>query len=310
MYAPQRLIKNHEHIGFLEFKRFELDDREWFETYVEQFKPVSCEYNFANLFAWQDVCQFSWTLYLDRILIYDAVSKISFMPFGEDLMPQELVFLSLQMQHAGRSPNFALCSLQYLKKYPHIENYYQVQAQPDYAEYIYDVNHLAELKGIKLHKKRNLISQFKRSFPDFEIHPLKGAYQSQAFDLATVLMQDKTNPSLSIEQEYEAMKRSFDHFDALGLEGLVLTIDKKVVAFSVFKRLNDSSFDIQFEKSDIHYKGAAQVINQETAIYLQGKCDTLNREQDLGIDGLRQAKLSYDPQELLLFHTLVFNPVN
>ncbi|MFH2057709.1 MAG: phosphatidylglycerol lysyltransferase domain-containing protein [Pseudomonadota bacterium] len=309
MYLPEIRIKNHQHIGFLEFKRFELEDREWFEKYAEQFKPISCEYNFANLFAWQDVCQFSWTIYQDRILIHNGVSKSCFMPFGEEMIPQELAFLSMQMMQAGFSPNISLCFPDYLEKYPQIEKYYQIQAKRDVAEYIYDVNHLAQLTGVKLHKKRNLISQFKRSYPDFQIHAMNKEYQSQAFDLANALMQQVEKPSKTLKQEFLAIQNSFEHFYALGLEGLVLTIEQKVIAFSVFSRLNPSCFDIQFEKSDSMYKGAAQVINQETAMYLKDKCQTLNREQDIGIQGLRQAKLSYEPSELTLPHLLVFNPV-
>ncbi len=304
------LIETPQQVRFPEFKRFEIEDLGWYEQYVRQFNPVSCEYNFSNLFAWQDICRFSWTIYQNRILIYNGESKACFMPLGEEMIPQQLVFLSLQLQAAGFSPDFSLCQQQYLKKYPQVTNYYQVKPVRKYAEYVYDVNDLADLTGVKLHKKKNLISQFNRLYPDFEIHELTPEYRSDAFELAKSLMEKYKKPSKTLLQEFEAIKVSFEYFDDLGLEGLALTIDNELAAFSVFSRINPSTFDIHFEKSDIRYKGAAQVINRETALYLKDRCRFLNREQDLGIKGLRQAKMSYDPKELNLPHMLIFRPSN
>ena len=84
----------------------------------------------------------------------------------------------------------------------------------------------------------------------------------------------------------------------------------KLTAFSIFSRLNDTTYNVQFEKADFRKKGAAQLINQETAKLLQDRCIYLNREQDLGVKGLRQAKMSYNPVRLNEFCTLKFNPVN
>ncbi len=306
MYACEDMMEAPHGIRFPEFKRIELADRECFETYVKKFQPISCEYNFANLFTWQDGCQFSWTLYQNRVLVYDAVSKVCFMPLGRALAPRDLVFLSVQLQSTGLSPDFILCPESYLKEYPEISTYYRVEEKREIAEYLYDVNLLTELTGEKLHKKKNLISQFKRKYPEYAVRPLEGRFRQKAFDLAQKLMAKYKRPSKTLELEFSAIQSSFDRFDTLGLEGLALLVEDEVVAFSVFSRLNDTTFDIQFEKSDIRFKGAAQLINQETAAFLQDRCRFLNREQDLGIEGLRQAKMSYDPIKLIQLYKLVF----
>ncbi len=283
----------------LTFKRFRLEDRALIQSYVDNFKPVSCEYNFSNLFAWQDACQFTWTVYQDRVLIYDGISQSTFMPLGEPFEPGELVELSKHLKRAGLSPDFCLFTLDYIKMFSHIEDYYQIKPSRDDSEYVYQVDKLCELKGKKLHKKRNLISQFRRRYPDYKIQPLKGEFKHKAFVLTEQLYELKKTPSKTLEQELAAMKESFDHFEALGLEGLVLTVKEKVIAFTIFSPLPQATYDIQFEKIRMEFKGAAQVINQETALYLNGRCSYLNREQDLGIKGLRQAKLSYGPEKLI-----------
>jgi len=296
--------------GLLKRHLFALEDQTFIQPYIDRYKPLSCEYNFSNLFAWQTAYKMSWSLYQERLLIYDEISQYAFMPLGEDFSPEELVILSLNLKSAGLTPNFCLVTAEYIKKFPEIENYYIVKKERDHSEYIYNVDSLCDLNGTKLHKKRNLISQFKRSYPDFEVHLLKGKHKQKAWELAQTLLNRQKKFSETLDQEFYALKTSFDYFEQLGLDGLAITIGEKLVAFSIFSPLNPSTYDIQFEKSDMDYKGAAQVINHETAKYLKDKCQYLNREQDLGIKGLRQAKMSYDPVELITPYSLNFTPAN
>lgn len=308
MYKAGIALQVTQKSRFPKFNGFALKDRELIQQFIDRFKPLSCEYNFSNLFCWQDAYRLLWTMYQERILIYDNISRCAFMPLGEELYPEELVILSLNLKNAGLEPNFCLATPDYIKKFPEIEKYYTVKEERDYAEYIYNVDSLCDLPGIKLHKKRNLISQFKRSYPDFEVHLLKDGLRQKALELAHELLNRRKIVPKTLAQELKALKMSFDHFEPLGLEGLVVTVGNKVIAFSVFSQLNHSTYDIQFEKSDADFKGAFQVINHETAKYLQDKCQYLNREQDLGIKGLYQAKMSYEPEKLITPYSLAFTP--
>lgn len=310
MYTSGAVLQTSQTSEFPEFNRFALKDRKLIQAYIDSFNPVSCEYNFANLFAWQEAYKLFWTIYQERLLIYDGISQCAFMPLGEDFHPDELVLLSLNLKTMGLTPHFSIVPSGYIEKFPEIENYYLIKKERDNSEYIYDVDSLCELTGTKLHKKRNLISQFNRSYPDFEVHLLNGPYKDQALELSRNLLNRQEKPSKTLDQEMEAIELSLAHFEQLGLEGIVITIDNKLIAFSVFSPLGHSTVDIQFEKADSDFKGAAQVINHETAKYLKDKCLYLNREQDLGIKGLRQAKMSYDPVKLITPFSLIFNPPN
>lgn len=294
----------------LNFKRFRLTDQKMVDGYVEEFSPRSCEYNFANLFSWQDVYDMSWTLYQGRLLIYDGLSDTAFMPLGHDFSPEDLLVLSLNLQKKGLSPNFGLATRKYLAKYPGLQDYYQIVEQRDAAEYIYDVNRLVELSGTKLHKKKNLIAQFKKYYPNYQVHKMVGSDSDSALAFTRDLLKRRKIPSKTLEQEFEAIKTAFENFDTLRLEGVSISIKDQLIAYAVFSRISDSFYDIQFEKADPDFKGAGQLINHESAKYLQGKCRFVNREQDLGIKGLRQAKLSYDPVDLMTSFELLFNPPN
>jgi hypothetical protein len=310
MYSSKTVLQIQQKSKFPKFNRFFLEDQELIQDYIDTFNPASCEYNFANLFAWQDDDKLFWTLYQERLLIYDETSKCSLMPLGEDFLPEELVILSLNLKNAGLSPDFNLASSKYLEKNPGIEKYYTIKEERDHSEYIYKTESLSDLTGKKLHKKRNLISQFKRSCPEVEVHLLKKDHKDAVLEFSRKLLDKHKILSKTLKEEMNAIEISLEYFEQLSLEGLVLTMGERVIAFSVFSRLNHSTYDIQFEKADPEYKGAAQVINQETAIYLKDKCLYLNREQDLGIKGLRQAKMSYEPIELITPYNLTFAPLN
>jgi len=228
------------------------------------------------------------------------------MPLGPEILPEGLADLSCDMKKSGLSGNFCLAGREYIEKFLEIEKYYRVTEDPDHAEYIYETEKLSVLAGVKLHKKRNLISQFKRLWPDFKICMLDKNYFARALELCTKMM-NRHRPSLAtLDQEFCAIKKAFDNFDELELQGLVLLVENRVAAFCIFSLSGPMVYDIQFEKSDPDFKGAAQVINQETARYLCGRCRFLNREQDLGIKGLRQAKMSYEPFRLITPYNLMF----
>jgi len=310
MYMPEAVLHTHPKTQFPKFNRFELKDKALVNAYVKRVDPESCEYNFSNLFAWQEVYDLCFTLYQGRLLIYDGISRCAFMPLGNDFFPEELVVLALQLKNLGIEASFGLVTPDYLKKYPDIEAYFTVKEERDYAEYLYEVKSLCDLTGEKLHKKKNLISQFKRSYPDYQVHGIKGEFKTRCYSFAKELLNSHEKGSEDLVEELFAIETSFRYFDELGLEGLAVTVGERLVAFSVFSRLNRSTYDIQFEKFDVGFKGAAQVINHETAKYLQDVCRYVNREQDLGIQGLRQAKLSYEPVKLFTPYSLVLTPPN
>ena len=310
MYMPEAVLHTHPKTQFPKFNRFELKDKALVNAYVKRVDPESCEYNFSNLFAWQEVYDLCFTLYQGRLLIYDGISRCAFMPLGNDFFPEELVVLALQLKSLGIEASFGLVTPDYLKKYPDIEAYFTVKEERDYAEYLYEVKSLCDLTGEKLHKKKNLISQFKRSYPDYQVHGIKGEFKTRCYSFAKELLDSHEKGSEDLVEELFAIETSFRYFDELGLEGLAVTVGERLVAFSVFSRLNRSTYDIQFEKFDVGFKGAAQVINHETAKYLQDVCRYVNREQDLGIQGLRQAKLSYEPVKLFTPYSLVLTPPN
>jgi len=288
---------------------FELEHHSLLQDFLDRFSVQSCEYNFVNLFCWQQVYNFSWFIHKKRFFIYDGVSNCLFMPLGKPFLPEQLFIMSNHLMDQGLSPNICLTSKSYIDSHPGISQFYLVQEDRDAAEYIYATQSLVQLQGSKLHKKRNLISQFKRRYPDYRIQPVGEKELPLIKGFAQDLLSVREPVTKELKEEFSAVEKAVQHWEKLGLEGLVLTVDDNIAAFCVFSRLNQDTYNIHFEKSNIAFKGSAQVINQETARFLWEKCQYLNREQDLGIPGLRQAKLSYDPHSLLIPYTLKFKTI-
>lgn len=308
MCLAETVLKSEETLNLFEFKYVALSHKPIIQSYGEAFKPESCEYSFANLYCWQEPYNYAWSIYKERLVIYDGVNKCSFFPLGKALTPEELVVFSREMEKKGMGTDIGLISLDYLETYPETAQSFTIIEERDHAEYIYSVDALSELKGSKLHKKKNLISQFHRKYTNATAQPLTKSLIKKAVTLADEIYNGYERFLQGIEDEHIALMKALDGFSSIGLEGLALSVGDDLVAFSIFSPLNHNTYDIHFEKACYKFKGAAQVINHETAKYLMGKCQYLNREQDLGIQGLRQAKMSYEPERLLKVHTLVLNP--
>ncbi|WP_320040314.1 phosphatidylglycerol lysyltransferase domain-containing protein [uncultured Desulfobacter sp.] len=279
--------------------KFDLGTRSLILDFLGHYPPCSCEYSFVNLFCWQNLYRYSWFFYKNTLVIHDDRSQSLFMPIGEDLEPKELFALSQKAVSLGLSGSIGLVPESYVEIWPDLDRYFAVASDRDAADYVYMTDDLIELKGNKLHKKKNLVSQFKRAYPDYVVVPMTAKDCKSVMQFERRLLAGMTSVPSSLVEESDAIEMAFSHWDDLGLSGLMLLVKDKIAAFAVFSPLSSDTWDVHFEKADISFKGAAQMINHETAKFLKGTAQFINREQDLGIPGLRQAKLSYAPHALI-----------
>ena len=285
--------------------RFDLETRPLILEFIGLYPPCSCEYSFVNLFCWQDVYSYSWFFYKDNLVVHDDRSQTMFMPMGEDLEPEELFSLSKKAVAAGLSGNIGLVPESYVALWQDLDRYFSITCDRDAADYVYLTEELVGLKGNKLHKKKNLISQFKREYPDYSLVPMNEDNCKGVMQFERRLLDRMSSVPRSLVEESVAMSMAFSHWNELGLSGLILMVKDEIAAFAVFSPLSPDTWDVHFEKSDVTFKGASQMINHETAKSLKGTARYINREQDLGIPGLRQAKLSYVPCALIEPYFLV-----
>lgn len=282
-----------------DFKDFKIKDREFLENFFLNHNDHRlCEFNFSNLYGWGEIYQIVWKDYDGRILMYNGLEDVIYFPVGNELDPSHIVQISDRIMDNGKSGSYMFVPEYYVKKYEkYLKKDFELIYDENNFDYIYSAEKLAFLPGRKLSKKRNLISQFERNFPDYKTEFLRKQDSEECLELANKWCQERICDVLGFSQEMSAIGRIFDRFDDLPVEGIVVKIEEKIKAFSIFSRLYKDCYDTHFEKFDTSIKGLAQIINRETAKYLNEKCEYINREQDMGIDGLRKSKRSYFPDK-------------
>ena len=178
------------------------------------------------------------------------------------------------------------------------------------SNYVYLARDLAELKGGRYAKKRNLISQFLELHKSWEAVPLdfRCGHECREVLLAIAHGQGISVDDPSLRAELAALDFAMRHFDELEQSGMMIRINGVSSAFSIFERLNSETAAIHFEKARREFKGLYQMINRETSRMIDAAGYRLiNREEDLGKEGLRQAKLSYYPIEIYPVYNLTLN---
>ncbi len=286
------------------FRPVELSDKAVFDKHLAVLNRMSCECNFNNIFCWSEAYLTRWNIIRGRLILFSEQERAIQMPLGEYFSPAEMAEISdFFIAHDYSCGSFFDVPEEYIQSFPDIERYFEVSSSEDNFDYIYLTRDLLELGGAKLSKKRNLIKQFEREHPDHRVVMISHADARETLKLALRLNTFLDHSHFLLE-ENSALHRTFTYFGKLEIEGLIVFVGDEPVAFTVFSRQNHESYDVHFEKASRNFKGAAQFINHETAKLLDGRCKYLNREQDLGLPGLRKAKQSYAPAFMLKRYAL------
>jgi len=180
---------------------------------------------------------------------------------------------------------------------------FEIRFDRDYSDYVYDIEDLAELRGRKYHRKRNHDRRFYDAFPHCEAVPLNAENLPQAKALAQKWYADRLQEDTEGEFDMEraALEKALEHREEMGLEGLVLLNDGEALALTLGSRLSADTFDVHFEKAGRDVEGAYAAVNRAFARYIRNKYPDiryLNREEDMGLEGLRSAKESYYPHHM------------
>lgn len=288
----------------IHFKRLDIDAKPQYDQHLTACGERGCEYSFVNLFLWG---RQKAALQGDCLLLMSQFDRRSVYPFpiGRGDIKQALDAIIQDAAERG----IPCCLTSMLKEdcdmldqlYP---GRFHFHIDRDCFDYVYAIDDLADLKGRKFQKKRNHLHRFQDSHPDVQILPLDSTTQPGAARMLEKWFASRSaaDPHLDFHLESLALNRAFAFQEALGLEGLVLAENGETLAFTMGSFLNDTTFDIHFEKALDIVDGAYAAINQAFASHLRNKYPNirwLNREDDLGLEGLRKAKLSYCPEHMV-----------
>ena len=262
----------------------------------------SLDYSFTTAFVWRNIYEHHITRMEDYFLLRaDPQNPIYQFPAGQGPLKPVLRALEEDAQKAGALLRLnAVLPEQKAQLEAELPGRFSFAEDRDGADYIYDTQALATLKGKKLASKRNHINRFVDNHPDWTYEPLSKENINDVRQMNTIwMMQAGCSPDTDLTDEYCAVESALRYFKELRLSGGLIRTGGKVVAFSIGDELSQDTFLVHFEKAFSDEQGAYPMINQQ---FVQHTCMAypfVNREEDAGVPGLRRAKLSYRPVRLV-----------
>ncbi|WP_321435973.1 phosphatidylglycerol lysyltransferase domain-containing protein [uncultured Bacteroides sp.] len=287
----------------IKYKDITLEDKEVITSITMNSDRKNCDLSFSNLCSWRFMYGTQFAI-VDGFLVikFDLNQKPAYMlPVGEGDLKKILESLIEDAETEGQPfLMYGICN----NTKEEIENLmphrFEFSSNRDYADYVYLRTDLAELKGKKYQSKRNHVNKFYKTYSDYEYTPITSGRISECLRLEEEWCRaNNCGQQNGLGNERKSLTYALNHFDELGLTGGILYVSGKIAAFTFGMPINQETFGIHVEKADTQIEGAYNIINQEFARHIPEQYIYLNREEDLGIEGLRKAKLSYQPAILL-----------
>ena len=280
----------------IEFKQIEITDKDILKPVLTASGRMACDYSFGNAFAWAPVYSTQYAKVGDLVLMRTITEDYGYIyPLGQGNLKG--VIEELIVEH----PRLRFNAMT-REQCGHLEEMFpgrfEFSVHRDYCDYLYSSEKLITLGGKKLHGKRNHINKFKALHPDFVYEPITRENLPECYAMNEEWLRQNAGDA-GIQQEHTAVQRFFDHYFDLELQGALIRVDGRVVAYTMGEPINERVFDTHLEKAFYDVQGAYAIINQQFAEHVCKDYEFINREEDLGEEGLRKAKTSYQPEILL-----------
>ncbi len=275
----------------LNFEPIDLQRQDAYRQKLARCTQICSDYSFINLWSWGEEYGLQWAWQKDLVWIKQTIpTNTLWAPVGDWTRMDWRTSLQAGARFI-RIPEALLAIWRTQIKAPA-----EIAEAREHWDYLYDRQELMELAGNRFHKKKNLVNQFRKKYEAAYL-----PFGPEMVNQAKGMQEDwctwrdcEGNDTLAAENK--AIAKVLDNWQALGgLTGGALRVDNILAAYTVAEAMPDNSLVIHFEKGDPQYKGSYQAINQMFLENDKSPCTMVNREQDLGDEGLRKAKLSYNP---------------
>ncbi|MCU0632828.1 MAG: phosphatidylglycerol lysyltransferase domain-containing protein [Methanolinea sp.] len=283
-----------------QFSPVTLDERRLFQDHYTRYPQVHSDNLFTNMVCWNHYANYAYLQTRGSLLISSTIlGKIKFRPPIGPRDPDLLAdVIGLAVREGDEAPLVLVDTptrewIQYL--YPDLV----LHVDRDHFEYVYQTNELARLPGGNYLSLRRQLNKFRKHCQPVmeEISP------ENLPDVRTFLLEwcewKQCNDHPFLTYEKDAVLYAIAHFRELELSGLLIRVQGKVGAMALFEELNPETAVIHFEKGLPDCEGIYKAINAETAAFLEGRYTYINRESDMGVPGLREAKTRYHPHHMV-----------
>ena len=293
------------------FVPLELKDQEVFQTFFSAYRPEISELTFTNLFIWRSHYKFQWSIYRDWLVIISVEGEygtFAIEPIGPS--PRyEITRLVLEWMRDEKNVKNSRIERADNRIVEEVRGINGISVEPtrDHFDYVYLRDDLVKLGGNRYRSKRNHINQLVRAY-SYRYEQLAPDHINNCIAVQEKwCLQRRCEDDMDLLGEWDAVKEILRCYMNLNVQGAVITIENKVVAFTIGQMLNENTAVIHIEKADPEIPGLYPVINQQFCENNWQGVRYINREQDLGIPGLREAKLSYYPDHMVNKFRIMLN---
>lgn len=287
----------------MDFRQITVDDKKIFEKKAKENGYGGTETCFADMFCWGlnsgfDIAEKNGFLYL-RGKYKNRTGLFYFPPLGKGDYRSALSEIFIDSKEEGLPFRIVSVTENTKKRMEETGLGFDFAEDRNAADYVYLREDLATLSGKKYHAKKNFVNRFKKLYPGFTVEEINFSNLGECLETTKIWCAENESGTSNSCGDLCAVKIAVANYEKLGLYGILLRVDGKVAAFSMGSRMSEDTFITHFEKALDEYPGAYQTVNFELAKRLD--CKYINREDDVGSEGLRKAKLSYHPDLLVKY---------
>lgn len=282
----------------MSWKPVTLNDKDLINAYLRPKRYGVSDLSFTNLYLWHFSRTITYKIIHDCLCIktqYPDQNPFVFMPIGEGDITKALKTLIDEFDTLGIPFTMRAIIPPMIKELGAVvPNMFEFIEERDRFDYLFSAPDLTLLKGRKYHKKKNHVNKFHNTYLSC-YEPIDSSNKEEVKQTWDSWYQKLVNPDQGIINEKLGIDNALEYMESLDFKGGLLRIEGKIIAFSFGEMLTDDTVVIHIEKADTSYHGAYQAINQKFLEHAWPDCTYVNREEDLGIEGLRKAKMSYHP---------------
>lgn len=283
-----------------QFKKITIEDKAILTEYLSLRKYRACDFSIGNLILWSDVYNTQFAVSEDNLFIKFVENNIEYFTFpagkGDLKQAFEWMFDYCREHDLEFKMNVVEPSMfeEIEKLYPGM---FEISYQRNNADYVYNVEDLKNLSGKKYHGKKNHVNKFKKTHTDWSYEKITDENTTECIEMVKEWrVQNGCRQDKSKADEICALIKGLKLRKELNMIGGIIRDEGKIIALTLGEQSGDDMFIIHFEKAFSHIEGAYQMINQQFIINeLAENFVYVNREEDMGVEGLRKAKESYHP---------------
>ncbi len=287
----------------IHFQDITLANKDLIQSFTLAGRHLNCEYSFVNLCSWAFLYRTTYAVVDDFLFFRCHIGEkpVYMMPVGTGAMVSAVE--RLVQDAAERGDQFRMWNVSASVRTEleaALPGRFTFKENRDFYDYLYLRTDLATLKGKKFQSKRNHLNKFRKMYPDYEYKELVPELVPECLRLEEAWCRaNGCKEQHTLAAERRSLTFALQHIDTLGLVGGVLHVNGRIAAFTYGIPVNHETWDTCVEKADISIEGSYAMINHEFANHIDEKYLYINREEDLGLEGLRKAKCSYQPVRLL-----------